>query len=78
MLATEKGKKHALAELKLRREKNSKVEKIDNSRLPAGTSMYFYCVSCGGPADVLPESYVRQPKKLCDECDALQLLGWLE
>jgi hypothetical protein len=40
--------------------------------------MYFYCISCGGLADVLPESYIGRPSRLCKECQALKDLGWLE
>lgn len=76
--ATTKGREFALQALAKRREENSKVEKIDNGSLPAGASMYFYCIGCGGVADVLPENYVSTPKKLCNECQALQDLGWLE
>lgn len=47
-------------------------EKIDNARLYAGSSMYFYCHLCGHLADTLPESYVTPPKKYCDECADLK------
>lgn len=75
-LATEKGKEHSLAELASRRA--NKPEKKDNASLPAGFPMYFYCNSCGHLADELPESYTGKPKKLCDECQALKDLDWLE
>ncbi len=39
--------------------------------------MYFYCISCGYPADEKPEGYLTPPKKLCPECQALKDLGWL-
>lgn len=74
-LATTKGKDLALKALVKRRWKNAKKEKIDNRSLYAGSSMYFYCKSCDGLADVLPESYTSLPKKLCDECQALEDLG---
>ena len=77
-LATEKGKEYALEQLKKRREKNAKEEKIDNASLHAGSPMYFYCTACGGLADTKPETYTDSPKKLCDECQALKDLGWLE
>jgi hypothetical protein len=75
-LATEKGKKFALAVLRARRA--NKPDRIDNSSLYAGSPMYFYCISCGHLADELPEGYMSGPKKLCDECQALKDLGWLE
>ena len=77
-LATQKGKEFALQALHARRKANAKEKKIDNSSLYAGSQMYFYCKSCDGLADVLPESYISPPKKLCDECQALKDMGWLE
>lgn len=78
-LATTKGKKFALKALAKRRKENAKKEKIDNGSLHAGSSMYFYCILCDGLADTLPENYfLSTPKKLCDECQALKDLGWLE
>ncbi len=78
VLATTKGKEFALAALKQRRQKNKKEKKIDNSSLCAGSDMYYYCVSCDGLADILPECHMSTPKKLCAECQALKDLGWLE
>lgn len=71
------GKKAALEALRKRRE--NMPEKINNSSLPAGSPMYFYCISCGHTSDVLPENYfISTPKKLCQECSVLKELGWLE
>jgi hypothetical protein len=70
------GKAKALAALKRRRQ--HPPERVDNSSLPAGYPMYFYCVSCGDLADTLPESYTTRPKQLCGECQRLKELGWLE
>lgn len=53
-------------------------ERIDNSRLHAGSPMYFYCISCGHEADVLPENYTARPRTLCSACQELKDLGWLE
>lgn len=75
-LATEKGKDAALAALEKRRK--TAPEKIDNGSLPAGSPMRFYCVACGHISDVLPESYRTPPKRLCDECQALKDMEWLE
>lgn len=75
-LATQKGKKFALEQLKKRRE--NKPKQIDDEKLPAGSLMHFYCKSCSHLADTLPESYISKPKDLCDECQALKDLGWLE
>jgi transcription elongation factor Elf1 len=74
-LSTEKGKEFALEALQKRREKNSKKERVNNSSLSAGSPMYFYCPSCGEEI-VVPENYIDRPK-LCEECQALKILGWL-
>lgn len=77
-LTTTNDKDAALKALAKRREENAKKDKIDNGSLHAGSSMYFYCKSCDGLADTLPESYISPPKKLCSECQALKDLGWVE
>lgn len=71
-------KTSALAALKERRKKNMKLKQVDNSSLPAGSPMYFYCISCGNSSDILPELYIGTPKKLCGKCQALKDMGWLE
>lgn len=73
-VATELGKKHALEALAARRA--NRPEQIDNSRLPAGSPMYFYCKSCGHTAAVLPENYLTPPPALCKACKAIQDIGW--
>ena len=75
-LATEKGIEFALEALEKRRKEN-RGKKTDNSSLRAGSTMYFYCKSCGALADTLPEMYTSIPKSLCGECQALKDLGWL-
>jgi NAD-dependent SIR2 family protein deacetylase len=77
-LATTKGRTFALAALAERRERSAKTGKIDNLSLYAGSPMYYYCKSCGGLADTLPECHISTPKSLCDECRALKDLEWLE
>jgi uncharacterized OB-fold protein len=77
-LATEKGREFAQQALKKRREENKNKKRINNAALPAGSPMYFYCISCGDLAATLPENYITPPRKLCDECQALKDLGWLE
>jgi hypothetical protein len=76
MVQTQNGKKIALAALKERR--LTKPAPINNARLPAGSAMYFYCISCGHESDVLPEGFINPPKKFCKECQALKDIGWLE
>ena len=75
-LATTQGKEYALKKLAERRANPPK--QINNSSLYAGDPMYFYCICCGHESDISPESYTCKPKKLCDECQALKDLGWLE
>lgn len=50
----------------------SKPEQIDNSRLRAGSPMYFYCRLCGHLSDTKPESYSDRPKTHCAECRDLK------
>lgn len=76
VLATKNGKRAAVKALKKRRK--NKPEEINNSSLPVGSPMYFYCISCGHISDSLPESYTCLPKNTCDECYAMKELGWLE
>ena len=75
-LAIMEGKKAALEALAERRERNKTRERIDNSKGYAGDSMHFDCITCGGDIEV-PESYTNRPK-LCEECQALKEVGWLE
>jgi hypothetical protein len=76
MPATMMGKTAALEALRIRRERNKDKEPPDNSRYPAGAPMYFPCLTCGDIISV-PESYFSKPE-LCEECQALKKLGWLE
>jgi hypothetical protein len=76
--ATTQGKEAALADLAARRKTSAKAKRIDNSSLYAGSPMYYYCILCGGLAETLPECHTSKPKKLCDECQALKDLGWVE
>lgn len=78
-LATEQGKAFALQKLATRREENESKPRIKNQELPAGSPMYYYCKSCGALADTKPENWFGSlPKKICDECQALKDLDWLE
>jgi len=73
--ATLQGKDVALAALQLRREQPPM--RIDNSALPAGSPMYYYCITCGHLAGLLAEDHIRAPPTLCEECLALKECGWL-
>lgn len=51
---------------------------IENSSLPAGSPMYFYCSACGHLADVKPEDwFLTGPRRFCSECEGLVDRGWL-
>lgn len=51
-------------------------KQIDNSSLPAGSPMYFFCKFCGAPTDTLPEGYfLSRPKMVCDPCEMLHVHG---
>lgn len=65
--------KHLLANFEQRKEANF-PKKIDNSRLPAGSNMFFYCKHCAVLTDVLPELYTCTPKQICFDCEKLQQL----
>lgn len=75
-MKTMEGKLAALAALQNRRNHNLEKKRVDNSKLPAGSPMYFDCIGCGQDI-VVPETYLHKPD-LCDECDAMKKLGWLE
>ena len=75
-LSTIRNKKEALAELAKRQKINKTRKRVDNASLPAGSPMYFYCLSCGDDI-VVPENYVTRPS-LCPECRVMKDLGWLE
>ncbi len=49
---------------------------VDNSRLYAGSPMYYYCKHCGLLTETLPESHMERPKAVCDECDILIKAGF--
>jgi hypothetical protein len=46
---------------------NSKLERIDNARLPAGSPMYYYCRLCGQTM-VLPETHLEMAPRYCEYC----------
>lgn len=76
MLKTMQGKNVALDALQKRRKANETRKRIDNSSLCAGSPMHFDCIGCGSDI-VVAENYVTRPK-LCEECQALKDVGWME
>lgn len=76
-MMTTQGKEAAIKALHDRRA--NPPPQIDNASLYAGSPMYYYCVSCSAIADVKPEGwFLSTPAKLCLECEALKVCGWLE
>lgn len=49
-----------------------KQPRVDNSRLYAGSPMFYYCKSCGTLVAVLPETHVERPPQLCHGCRFLR------
>jgi hypothetical protein len=59
----------ALRDLHARRVEAKAKGQIENSSLPAGAPMYFYCKLCGLVSDVLPENYwLSRPSHRCAAC----------
>jgi hypothetical protein len=51
---------------------NHEKEHIDNSRLPAGSPMYYYCKACGQYITALPEAHFTRAPQLCEDCKDLK------
>lgn len=51
-----------------RRMKALEQGQIDNSRLYAGSSMYYYCKLCGLLSDTKPEGWLDLPSRHCKAC----------
>lgn len=76
-LLTAQGKEAALEGLRQRREAAKEQKDINNSSLPAGSPMFYYCNGCGLQNIVLPEAHLQMPPKLCTECQAMLDMGWM-
>lgn len=74
--ATTQGRDVALAALAARRVASRGRPRTNNASLPAGAPIYLPCVACGTEV-AHPEDYLV-PRRLCAECEALQVCGWLE
>lgn len=48
---------------------------INNSALPAGSPMYYYCKHCGTHTETLSEGHWSRPKTVCEACEALAVHG---
>jgi hypothetical protein len=69
--------KVALEQFQKRKARNA-GKQIDNASLPAGSSMRYYCGSCGEHTETLPECYWGRPKTTCDACQILRDHGLLD
>ncbi len=51
----------------------------DNSEMPAGMPMIYFCDHCGWPMCILDEQFfLTQVPRACSECAVMQERGWLE
>lgn len=64
----------ALEQYRKRVEEN-RGKQINNSTLPAGSSMYYYCEHCGAHTETLPELHTKAPRIICVPCAALRAHG---
>ena len=53
-------------------------ERIDNSKLKAGSLMLYYCHHCGTHTETLPEDHLFSPWRICSQCVGLIEQGWME
>jgi hypothetical protein len=68
----------ALALRQFAERRATKPVAVDQSSLPAGTDMTFYCRGCGHICDVKAEEYIFPPYVHCSECRGLIAHGWLD
>lgn len=52
-------------------------KQIDNSRLYAGSPMFYYCEFCGQHTETLSESHWKIPVTVCVPCKELNKIGLL-
>lgn len=68
----------AFATFAKRYRENVKNKDFDNSRLPAGSPMYYFCHGCYIKVATLPEGWWSSgPPKYCDACKSLADHGLL-
>jgi len=58
-----------------KRVEENKGKQIDNSRLPAGAPMHYYCKHCGAHTETLPETHTSIPRTTCAPCGHLRAHG---
>lgn len=62
-----------------RRHQENQGKQVDNSSLPAGSSMYYYCHGCGILVSTKPEGWFSNPPpRYCDGCQILADHGLLD
>jgi len=61
-----------------RKERALQEKPIDNSQLPAGSAMYYYCDHCHSISDVVPEGWLFLPRYICSQCEGLDKASILE
>lgn len=61
----------AMEQFKKRKEEN-KGKQIDNSSLPAGAPMFYYCRFCGAHICTLPEGHTQLISTVCHPCKILR------
>ena len=63
----------------LRRYTTYRGTQVDNSSLPAGSPMYYYCKGCGISTDIRAESWLGSPPpRYCEACSELSKVGSLD
>lgn len=51
---------------------------FDNSQLPAGSPMLYFCEHCGWISDIVTEEwFAGTPRTICTECQGMIDHGWL-
>jgi len=63
--------KLALEQFEKRKAANKDKVQINDSDLPAGSPMHFYCRFCCVFTGTLPESYTCDPPTVCHPCQVL-------
>lgn len=64
----------ALAQFEKRVKENA-GKQVNNSSLPAGSPMFYYCRFCGAHICTLPELHTQFVRDICTPCDALLTHG---
>lgn len=59
----------------VKRYTDNQGKQIDNSSLPAGAPMIYYCRHCGAHTATLSEGHMSRPKTICNPCEVLDAHG---